>query len=60
VTDRCPKETNTVIDLREDEVLVEIDPDGRVRRVGEPGRSAVGKRTVLHDPKGEYGRWHLR
>ncbi|MDQ1295501.1 MAG: hypothetical protein QG608_3386 [Actinomycetota bacterium] len=60
MTDHCPKDTNTVIDLQPDEVLVEIDPDGRVRRVGDVGRSGAGKRTVLHDPKGEYGRGHLR
>jgi len=60
VDESHPQETDNVIDLQPDEALVEIDPDGRVRRVGGRGAPAAGKRTVLHDPRGEYGRDPLR
>lgn len=49
-----PWDAEPVINLQHDESLVEIDPSGRISRVGDGGQPTAGKRTVLHDPKGEY------
>lgn len=48
------RDTEQVLNLQEDEVLIEIDPSGKVSRQGDGPDQSSGRKTVLHDPRGEY------
>lgn len=42
------------LDGQTDEEVVEIESDGTVKPAG-AARTKQGKKSILHDPQGEYG-----
>jgi hypothetical protein len=46
------KDLERTLEKQSDEEVVEIAPDGTLQPVNRTG--SQGKRTVLHDPQGEY------
>jgi hypothetical protein len=44
-----------ILESQKDNQVIELNADGSLAKRGDPQRYG-GKRTVLHDPKGEYAR----